>query len=117
MRPEVDAGEVLATPGRWRGHDKMQEGAADMGVWSPSSIASRCQRERRLEMSTATASFGLRWGGRLAANWVMPEGSEDARDPITRWSTKRGRRYPLLSPESSGYARSYVGLRREILSD
>jgi hypothetical protein len=62
----------------------------------------------------ATVSFGLRWGFHLAANWVMPEGSEDARDPITRWSTERGRCYPLLSPESCGYARRYVGFRREI---
>jgi hypothetical protein len=45
---------------------------------------------RRGVATGVAVSFGLRWGGHLAANWVMPEGSEDVRDPITRWSTERG---------------------------
>jgi hypothetical protein len=44
----VDGGGVTATPGRRRRHDKMQEGAADSGAWSPSSIASRQGEGRRL---------------------------------------------------------------------
>jgi hypothetical protein len=107
----VDGGGVTVTPGRRRRHDKMLEGVANSGAWSPSSIASRCRRERRLEMSMATVSFGLRWGGRLAANWVMPEGSGDTRDHITRWSTERGRRYPLVSPELMKRGGSNCGLR------
>jgi hypothetical protein len=110
----VDAGDIAGVPGGDEVDDDVPRNERNLMVTMAASIFSRRGSRGRLEVRGATMSFGLRWGGRLAANWVMPEGSEDARDPITRWSTEKGRRYPLLSSESCGYACRYVGLRRGI---
>jgi hypothetical protein len=56
----VDGGGVTATPGQRRRHDKMQEGAADSGAWSSSSIASRQGEGRRLEGRGARCDGDLR---------------------------------------------------------
>jgi hypothetical protein len=69
------SGELLVAPGRRRRHDKMQEGVADLGVWSPSSIASRCRRERQLEMCGVRVSFDRGRVARFPAKKFKDEGS------------------------------------------
>jgi hypothetical protein len=47
--------------------DEVQSGIGSLGAWSASSITSRRERERRLEMRRAEVRFGHRGCARSAA--------------------------------------------------
>jgi hypothetical protein len=68
----VDAGEAPVTCGRWWRNKGDQHGEAISGTWSPSSIVSRGERERRLEVV-------WRW-------------CDSVRDPRRQSATRRSRR-------------------------